>query len=269
MADSPEEQNANLLHSLPVDNPDDRVDALWRQIMLYKAFTDTTLTDAKARRAEAEAAREKAEQEAAEATRRLCEGMMSEADSKLKETVRIEAEAARVLRQGVEERARATAAMKESEDARERIVAEAKQKAQEIIDRARMAAQLEGTELRRQALGEIKSMMGRIEAVRAATDEELETQRVYSHVAKIKSTSTSLVVEPDHRVQDVAGNHHADQAIGPSQPTQEAASTPDDVPASGESPPEPGKAGGQVQKSAGARGKEKKGNKGQSQKTHW
>ena len=66
------------------------------------------------------------------------------------------------------------------------------QQAREILDRARSDAQMEGVELRRQALLEIKTILSRIDTVRTATDEELETQRIYTNVARIRSQSTSL-----------------------------------------------------------------------------
>ena len=50
-------------------------------------------------------------------------------------------------------------------------------------------------DLIRQVLKEIRAIMSRIENVRAATDEELETQRIFSGVAKIKATSASLLFE--------------------------------------------------------------------------
>ena len=36
--------------------------------------------------------------------------------------------------------------------------------------------------------------MGRIETVRAATDEELETQRIYTNITKLKADSRSLLL---------------------------------------------------------------------------
>ena len=43
----------DVLRSIPVDDntPEEKVDALWRQLMVYKSFTDTELSDSKARRA--------------------------------------------------------------------------------------------------------------------------------------------------------------------------------------------------------------------------
>ena len=64
----------DLIRSLEADDTLERIDSMWRQVMVYKAFADSDLSEAKARRAEAEKAREKAEEEAAEATMRLCVG---------------------------------------------------------------------------------------------------------------------------------------------------------------------------------------------------
>ena len=63
MADRVEEEKEqiNLMGSLPFQEPGDRIDALWRQIMVYKAFAEGDLSESRSRRAQAETAREKAE----------------------------------------------------------------------------------------------------------------------------------------------------------------------------------------------------------------
>ena len=106
------------------------------------------------------------------------------------------------------------------------MLADAAQKAHEIVDRARSEAQREGIELRRQALLEIKTILSRIEAVRAATDEELETQRIYANVAKIRAQSMSLVdpelqangereeLVRDHLEKREPQEYLAEQAVG-------------------------------------------------------
>ena len=61
MADSAKEikDQLDLLRSLPlVESEDGKVDALWRQLMIYKSFAGNDLSEARARRAQAEATRE-------------------------------------------------------------------------------------------------------------------------------------------------------------------------------------------------------------------
>ena len=145
-------ETLEIMQSLPVDESVEKIDALWRQIMVYKAFAEGDLSEAKAKRAQAEALREKTEQDSAEATLRMCAGIKKEAEDKIREAESLRSEAARVLGQAETERQNARTATQEAEAKRERIVAEAKRKAQDILDKSRMAAQQEGTELRRQAL---------------------------------------------------------------------------------------------------------------------
>ena len=186
----------NLLRYLPQEDSAEGIDALWRQIMVYRAFSDSGVSEARARRADAEAAREKAEQEAAGATRHLCEGMKAEADDQLSQAQGLRSEAERLLGQAESERGRAADLVKEAEDARSRIVIEAQQKASDILEDARKAARQECSELRHQALKEIKAILGRVESVRLAADEELETQRIFSNIARLKANLVSLLARP-------------------------------------------------------------------------
>ena len=206
-SDIKETEQLDLLRSLPLDDPEDKVDALWRQLMVFKTFAEGDLSESKSRRAQAEAAREAAERETADATRRLCETLKAEADKKLEEVERLKTEAQRTLTEAETERTRAKETKKESERARERILGEAKQKAQEILDQARLAAQQECTDLRRQALREIRTILERIETVRTATDEELESQRIFANIARLRANSPFSTAAPDYSNGD---NSNAD-----------------------------------------------------------
>ena len=65
-----------LMRTFSNDEPmEDQVDSLWRHLMVYKSFADSDLSEAKIRRAEAEAARERAEMETVKATELVCERM--------------------------------------------------------------------------------------------------------------------------------------------------------------------------------------------------
>ena len=186
------EEQIDLLRSIPLDEQPEKLDALWRQLMVFKTFAEGDLSETRSRRAEAEAARERAEEETVESTRRLYENLKSEAARKLDEVERLKEEATRAIDQAEAEKVSAREAKKDARKAAESLLAEANQQAREILDRARSDAQMEGVELRRQALLEIKTILSRIETVRTATDEELETQRIYTNVARIRSQSTSL-----------------------------------------------------------------------------
>ena len=195
MADNIEDGNEklDLLRSLPIDDSADPVDALWRQLTVYKALAENDMSEARGRRAQAESARERAEEDSIDATRRLCERMKHDAEEALAQAQSLGTEAAKIMQEAESERSRARDATREAQVSSGKIVAEAQQRAQEVLAQARARAQQDNTDLRRQALAEIRSIMTRVEALRAATEEELETQRIFSNTARIKASSASAM----------------------------------------------------------------------------
>ena len=185
----------NLLRTLPGDGGSDQVEELWNQIMLNRALDDPQISQAKARRSEAEQAREQVSLDTASAAKLLCDGMKSEATKKLEEAETARAQIERERQQVETELGRAKETRAEAERARERMLAEAEEKAQKIVDKARTATQEEVSELKRRALEEIKGIMARVDSIRVAAEEELETQRILTNIAKLKATSTSALAE--------------------------------------------------------------------------
>ncbi len=185
----------NLLRTLPGDGGSDQVEELWNQIMLNRALDDPQISQAKARRSEAEQAREQVSLDTASAAKLLCDGMKSEATKKLEEAETARAQVERERQQVETELGRAKETRAEAERARERMLAEAEEKAQKIVDKARTATQEEVSELKRRALEEIKGIMARVDSIRVAAEEELETQRILTNIAKLKATSTSALAE--------------------------------------------------------------------------
>ena len=78
---------------------------------------------------------------------------------------------------------------------RDQIVAQAQKEAQEVLDQARAEARQETTELRRQAFKEIKTILTRVENMNSAVNEELETQRILTNVAKLKVSPKWMLSE--------------------------------------------------------------------------
>lgn len=106
-----------------------------------------------------------------------CHSQPKSAVTKHRDAARdMEARADGVRREAEAELARVRQMKSEAEQGRDRIIAEAQRKGQEMLEQARMAAQRECTELRRAALEEIKAVLARVETIRAAADEGLETQ---------------------------------------------------------------------------------------------
>ena len=186
----------DLLRSIPLDGPtDEKVETLWRQLMINRSVSSDELAETKARRAEAENAREQAETDAIHTAQLIAQGLKAEAERELAEAKRI-AEEARHGRQTVEaELDRLKGKKADAEKERDQVIAEAQKSAQEIIDQARSAAQRETTELRGQALKEIKTVLTRVESMRASVNEELEIQRILTNVAKMKANSRAVISE--------------------------------------------------------------------------
>ena len=119
MADHAEDGSAqaDLLRAFPIDEPGGKVDDLWQQVMVYKAFADSNVLEAKVRRTQAEEVRDKVEHETAAATRRLCEALKVEADEKLMRAEKLKDDAAGVLQQAQADRARAKDEARRAEEA--------------------------------------------------------------------------------------------------------------------------------------------------------
>ena len=194
------------------DVSEENVDALWRQLLVYKTFSDNDVSEARARRVEAEASREQAQVEAIRSTQLVCARMKSEAELELQEASKVKEQAHIALEDAHVEIEKSKEAKVRAEKERQKIIAEAQKKAQEIVDASEEIAQRETTKLRRQALAEVKAIMGRVQDMRNAADEELETQKILSNIAKLKATSRWVMTEPEaennrHLPQDWASDH--------------------------------------------------------------
>ena len=200
--------NLEVLQAIRLDDgtEQDKVDALWRQLMVYKSFGDSDLTDAKSRRAQAESAREQAQMEAIRTTQLLCARMRTEAELELQETKKAKMEAEKNRQYAEEEIRKAKERRDQADGERLDIIAEAQKKAQTIIDGAHDIAKRETTDLRRHALKEIKGVLGRVENMRSLADEEVETQKILSNISKIKATSRWLLNAPADQVVDHLGS---------------------------------------------------------------
>ena len=200
----PQEQ-VELLRAFSADDSmEDKVDSLWRQLMVYKSFADSDLSEAKIRRAEAEAAREQAEMEAVRTTKLTCERMRSDAERDLRAAEEKVAAATKAREEAESKLKKAKELRSKLEEERDQIVADAQKQAQEILEEARTTAQRETKDLRRQAFKEVKTILTRVENMRAAINEELETQRILTNVSKLKANSRRVLAEGGHEYGDGA-----------------------------------------------------------------
>ena len=205
--------HADILRSYHLDDvSEENVDALWRQLLVYKTFADNDVPEARARRVEAEATREQAQVEAIRSTQLMCARMKTEAELELQEASKIRDQAHIALEDAQAEIEKSKETKAQAEKERQKIIAEAQKKGQEIVNASEEIAQRETTKLRRQALAEVKSVMGRVQNMREAADEELETQKILSNIAKLKATSRWVMTEPEaqssnHLPQDLPSDH--------------------------------------------------------------
>ena len=188
----------DLLRSIPLEETiEEKVDTLWRQLMVYKSFSDSDKSEAQARRAQAETAREQAETEVVRATAALCDRMRAEADRELQEATRLREEVEREREKLESDIRRAGDFAADTKTEADRIAAAANVSAQELLDEARATAEQESTQLRRQAIKEIRDILRRVEGMKDAIGEELETQRVLTGVAKLKSSTLWAPTDED------------------------------------------------------------------------
>ena len=143
---------------------EDKVDTLWRQLIAYKSMAEADLSDSKARRAQAEAALEEAENQALSTTQAMCERMRVKWEGRLEEVENLKLEATKARLEAEAQLSSANETKGLAEQERERVIAEANNKAQQILDQARMAAQKQLLAVERQALqskSPVTSRLGR------------------------------------------------------------------------------------------------------------
>ena len=173
------------------------VEAVWRQALLLKEILRDEKTEAHKRRNEAEEARRSAERDAIGATEAVCQKMRAEAEDELgsardaleeAEKVRDESlsDAERVRQDAASELFVAKKVRTEAEEYSTRLEASARQKAEATLADSRRNAE--------KIRDEIRELMEDIDAVRAATSEELETQRILTEAARIRALSPGLAL---------------------------------------------------------------------------
>ncbi len=189
-------EHLNLLRDFPVgDLGKANVEDLWKQLLSYRSNAPNELTEAKARRAQAEATREQAVLDAVRNTQAVCERIRASAERDLQDAKAVKEEMLRLKQRAEEELRQAQAMREQSEQEVQRILGEAKGAGQDIVSQARLAAQKEATEYRQAVLIEIKHVLTRAESMSSAIAEELETQRILSSVARISANTDQLLAQ--------------------------------------------------------------------------
>lgn len=202
-------EHLGMLRDFPLNEMGkSNVEDLWKQLLSYRSEAGTDLAEAKARRAQAEAAREQAVADAVRNTQAVCQRIRASAERDLQEAKALREEMLRAKQQAEAEIRQAEATKAQAEQEAQRTIGEARGAAQDIVSQARMAAQKEANEFRQAVLIEIKHLLTRAENMSAALSEELETQRILSSIARIGSNAEMLLAEAagsDHTLHKETG----------------------------------------------------------------
>ncbi len=163
------------------------------------------MTMVQSARWEADTYREKVMTESQEEAQEEAQAARSEADSYRE----------KVTAQAQEE---AQAARSEADSYREKVMAQAQEEGQRIRDEARTAAMHECEELKRHVSYEVQCMLSEIDTIRAAAEEELEAQRIYSEAASMKAMSpempSQIMAEVEKLLQGMSSEESYVPALG-------------------------------------------------------
>ena len=156
----------------------------WEEAVAFDLTVETHLAKAQASRGQAEVERQRVAGEILEATREVCHEIAADARKALESVRKKEVEAAR-------KHLEAETALQQAE----MVIARASQEANEILDRARAAAEKEAEEINQRASLQSRKVLVQVEMMKAAAQEEMETQRIYSQVARLKAESLESLSE--------------------------------------------------------------------------
>ncbi len=138
--------------SFPLDESlEEKVESLWREHMGRGSHMDADLSEAKARKAQAQFALEQAELDTVRKIQIVCQRMRAEGERELEEARGLKEQAARDREEAQTELHRAQETRTQAERERAEIIARAEREAREISDQARNTIQQETTEALREA----------------------------------------------------------------------------------------------------------------------
>ena len=165
----------------------------WEEAVAFDVTMENRLVKAKASRSSAERERQRIAGEILEATKEICEEIIAEGQRAMERARQLESQAVQKHKESQGELEQAQAVRVESEGYREKIMAEVEREAKEALDRARASAEQACLELKEIASLEAQRMLDQAEMMRAAVEEELETQRIYTEAARLKAESQEVL----------------------------------------------------------------------------
>ena len=163
----------------------------WEQAVGYDIAVETQLSKAKSTRSEAELERQRVANEILEATREVCKSIIIDSKRSLEKARRAESEAEHKLLEVQQVR-------EQSQDLKieaEALYENARQRAEEVLNKSRSAAERESMEIKQQTTLEAQRMLSQVEAIRAAAKEELEAQRIYVETARLKLEAQGILAQ--------------------------------------------------------------------------
>ena len=217
---STDHQDSKNSFSLEVSR--ERVESLWRQVASHRGSARDDLAAARASRSKAEMERQRIAAEALDTTRQACGELMSETERQLMRAKEVEAQVEKKLSEAQEYLSKSELTRAEAESYREKIVAEAHQELQRIRDEARSVAMDECAELKRHVAYEVEALLADIDAMKAAAQEELEAQRIYTDTARLDTMSRDVRERLMTRVNNQLGQGNSVHGNGnPSEETEQ------------------------------------------------
>ena len=165
----------------------------WEEAVDFDATVENQLAKAKADRALAETERQRIAKEILDATKDVCKEIITDGQRALNLATKMEAEAAKNYSLSQSELDQSNAVRAEAESYRTRVLAEVDKEAKEYIDLAKSTIDKECLSLRTLAAQEAQRILGQVELMKTAVQEELETQKIYTDAARIKVSSDELL----------------------------------------------------------------------------
>ena len=167
----------------------------WEEGVAYDLTVETQLTKAQSNRSQAEVERQRVAGEILEATREVCHEIASDARKALESAKYMEIDAVRKQMEAEAALKKAESTRAEAEANAEMIVSHARQESEEISSRAQVAAEKESEQIIQNTTLQARKMLAQVEMMKAAAQEEMETQRIYTQVSRLKAESLEALSE--------------------------------------------------------------------------
>ena len=167
----------------------------WEEAVAYDMTVETQLANAQSGRNQAEVERQRVAGEILEATREVCHEIASDARKALDSAKHMEIDATRKHLHAEDALKKAEGALEDARNDAGVIVNHARQEAEEVLARARVAADKESEQIIEQTTLQARKMLAQVEMMKAAAQEEMETQRIYTQVSRLKAESLEALSE--------------------------------------------------------------------------